>query len=458
MKQVVNQTNNQKKNYSLQKRLLINTSILLVFFIVLMSFILLDSYKSGIKQATNERLSAYFYSLLSVAEQIEVDELFIPEEPQLDARFNLFESGLSGMVYDETETLVWKSISATEDDLELPNNLPGEPTLEVIEYSSQKHFMFHFVTEWESESGDISLYHFVILENKRPFDQVIGAYRNKLSMWLAGLAISLMLLLYVVMRWTLSPIRKMVTELDKVKKGLVDSLSGNYPNEIQQLTDNINRFIVNEREQGLRHKETLGNLAHSLKTPLAVMQSALQNKTEIAEFSQICEEQLYRMNQIVGYQLQRATSGPQVMMKSISIEPAFSKLTKSLEKVYHDKNLSISYQTNKEHKIKLNEGDLYEICGNLLDNACKWAKSTVKISAFQLEQQMVIEIEDDGPGIAESVRNAVFNRGKRLDENVEGQGIGMSVVKEIVDAYQADFEILNSELLGGALIRLTFKR
>lgn len=423
-----------------------------------MSFILLNSYKSGIQQATYERLNAYFYSLLSVADQISEDELFIPEEPQLDTRFNLFESGLSGMVFDETETLVWKSISATEDDLVLPISLPGEPTLDVIDYSKQPHFMFHFVTEWESEQGNISLYHFVILENKRPFDQVIAAYRNKLWMWLAGLAASLMLLLYIVMRWSLRPIRQMVVELDAVKQGVSDNLSGSYPNEIQQLTDNINRFINNERHQSLRHKETLGNLAHSLKTPLAVMQSALQNKAQESKLEQICEEQLQRMNQIVGYQLQRATSGPQVMMKPILMSPIFEKLSAGLQKVYAQKQLQINFKANPKHAIKLNEGDLYEVCGNLLDNACKWAKSTVKISAFQLEQLTVIEIEDDGPGIPESVRKSVFNRGKRLDEEVEGQGIGMSVVKEIVDAYSAQFEILTSENLGGALIRLSFKR
>ncbi|WP_251359810.1 ATP-binding protein [Kangiella sp. TOML190] len=445
------------KSYSLQKRLLLNTSLVLVFFMVAMSVVLLNAYKSGIQQATFERLTAQFYGLLSAADLHEKDQLFIPEEPQVDQRFNQYASGLSALVFDETETLVWNSVSAQETEVKLPLSLPGEPTLYDIEIKQDQYFQFHFVTEWESEQGDVALYHFVILENKRAFNQVVEAYRNKLLMWLGILAASLLLVMFLVLRWTFKPIRKMSQELSLVKQGLADKLDEAYPREIQLLTESINRFISNEREQSKRYKETLANLAHSLKTPLAVMQSALQNRVGEDELMRISSEQLERMNQIVGYQLQRATAGPKVMAQRIEVEAAIEKLVAGLQKVYADKGINITSKLEKGLSVTLSEGDLYEVCGNLLDNACKWAKSQVLISTQSKDHKTFIAIEDDGPGIPQLVQDAVLSRGKRLDETVEGQGIGMSVVKEIMEAYKAKIEIKKSATLGGAQINLVFK-
>ncbi len=429
---------------------------MLVFFILAMSAVLLKAYESGIRQATFERLTAQFYGVLSAAELEEKDQLYIPEEPQIDQRFNQYASGLSALVFDETETLVWNSISAEETDLKVPLSLPGEPKLYNLSLPEKEYFQFHFVTEWESQEGDIALYHFMILENKRAYKQVVSAYRNKLLMWLSILAISLLLVLFLILRWTFKPMRKITSELSNVKQGLAEKLDDNYPREIQGLTESINRFIVNERDQSKRYKETLANLAHSLKTPLAVMQSALQNKVETSELERISEEQLERMNQIVSYQLQRATSGPKVMAERLLIAPAIKKLASGLSKVYSGKGIAITYDIDDRLSINLSEGDLYEVCGNLTDNACKWAKSQVKISAVSTNGKTKISIEDDGPGIPKHVQEAVLSRGKRLDETVEGQGIGMSVVKEIIEAYNAEIEIEKSATLGGAQINLLF--
>lgn len=456
----VSKSNIDKSHYSLQRRLLLNTSIVLVFFIAAMSFVLLDSYKTGIRQATFERLYAQFYSLLSYAEEIEAGDLFIPEEIPSDKRFNQYNSGLSALVYDETESLIWKSLSARYDQeqhkVPLPLSLPGEGTLAEITMDETEYFRFHYIAEWESPEGAVSLYHFVILENKRPFDQVISAYRNQLWFWLSIMALSLLVILFAVMRWTLRPIRRAVKELRQIEKGLLNTLSERYPQELQTLTESINRFIQNERHQSKRYKETLGNLAHSLKTPLAVMHTALQNKSHDAEeLSNICSEQISRMDQIVAYQLQRATSGPQVMMRSMEVEPAMQKITTSLSKVYHEKRLAVDVEIEHGLTIALDEGDFYEVFGNVLDNACKWTESKVRVRGERVNGKVVISVEDDGPGVPEKVRLAILSRGKRLDETVEGQGIGMSVVKEIVAAYNGQIEIDTSEL-GGALMQLRF--
>lgn len=444
------------KQYSLQKRLIINTSVILVFFIALMSVVLINAYKSGIRQATQERLTAHFYGLLSVAEQLEPGQLFLPEEPLLDQRFNQYASGLSAFVFDETETLVWRSISSEFDQVQIPLTLPGEPKLYDDRISDTDYFKFHFVTEWESETGNVELYHFILLENKRPFNQVVKAYKNKLWTWLAIMGVSLIVILLLVLRRTLKPMRTISQELNRVKTGLAEKLSENHPRELLVLTDSINRFIVNERDQSQRYKDTLANLAHSLKTPLAVMNSAIQNNHSAEELVNIGKEQLLRMDQIVGYQLQRATSGPQFVMQAIELKPIIEKIAQGLRKVYLDKNIEIQLNIDDRMKLNLNEGDLYEVFGNLMDNACKFSQSTVSFEAKIVDKKSIVVIEDDGPGIPTQVRELVLTRGKRLDETKEGQGIGMSVVKEILEAYKGSIQIAKSSRLGGAKITLEF--
>ena len=143
------------------------------------------------------------------------------------------------------------------------------------------------------------------------------------------------------------------------------------------------------------------------------------------------------------------------MMRSMEVEPALDKLATSLTKVYQDKGVTIEVDVSQGLMIALNEGDFYEVFGNVLDNACKWTESKVRVKAQRIAGKVQVTVEDNGPGIPENVRLAILSRGKRLDETVEGQGIGMSVVTEIVAAYNGQIDIDTSEL-GGALMRLSF--
>jgi two-component system sensor histidine kinase PhoQ len=222
----------------------------------------------------------------------------------------------------------------------------------------------------------------------------------------------------------------------------------------------MNALLRSDRERLARYRNTLGNLAHSLKTPLAVIRS-LTSGSELqglAAAKQL-QEQVGRMDEIVGYQLKRAAMSGGSGLGSAPIEVAgvLEALRTTLQKVYAEKGVAIELQVDPSSRYLGDQGDLMEIAGNLLDNACKWCRKQVRFAASPYSPPgarrdgVQFVIEDDGPGIAPEKRELVLQRGARLDERVSGQGIGLSVVQELANLSGGDVLIAESSL-GGAKI------
>jgi two-component system sensor histidine kinase PhoQ len=257
------------------------------------------------------------------------------------------------------------------------------------------------------------------------------------------------------LRWGLRPLRGVARELNAIESGRQEKLQGVYPKEIKRLTDNLNSLIQHERAQQVRYRNALGDLAHSLKTPLAVMRGALSG--DQSQLPATIEDQVARMDSIVAYQLQRAaTSGMKNPMATpIQILPIMEKIVAALNKVHHEKGVSTEISVPDSVTFPGDEGDLMELLGNLIDNAYKWCRQKVKISAVARDGRLIITIEDDGSGIEPSQAKTILQRGVRTDEAVPGHGIGLAIVRDIVEAYQGAIEAGRSSL-GGAMIRVDF--
>ncbi len=232
----------------------------------------------------------------------------------------------------------------------------------------------------------------------------------------------------------------------------------------------MNKLLLHEKWQRERYKNTLSDLAHSLKTPLAIATGALAGKSVVGDISEssiseakaannetnfIVSEQLQRMSEIVQYQLQRAASTHSgVSVSQLAISPVVNRLLSSMKKVYADKSVVCHATLDESCQCKIDERDLMELLGNLLDNAFKYCESEVSLFLYdEGEGVSVLEIGDDGPGVAPELRASVFSRGKRLDSVTPGQGIGLTVAMEIVKNHQATLAISESKL-GGALFTL----
>jgi two-component system sensor histidine kinase PhoQ len=310
--------------------------------------------------------------------------------------------------------------------------------------------------EWEVDQDTYQTFLFTAAESLVPFNAQLNEFRTRLFGWFAFLIACLLAAQAMLMRWVLKPLRKIASEVREIDKGTRDRLSDDYPTELLGVTTNTNTLIQAERSRLARYKKTLGNLAHSLKTPLAVIQTA----TEQSETNKpLIRTQVKTMNDIVGYQLKRAATVGQVSLgrEPVNVMEVINKILSALKKVYFDKQLEFISNANDNLLFSGDYGDLTEVIGNLLDNAAKWAESKVVIHASELAQinkqsGICLIIEDDGKGIDETEKERIMQRGQRADENIPGYGIGLSMVKEIAQSYQGSLSVEVSDLGGARFI------
>jgi two-component system sensor histidine kinase PhoQ len=268
------------------------------------------------------------------------------------------------------------------------------------------------------------------------------------------MAVLLLAAQWAILRWGLRPLRKVADELTRLESGQQQHIAGKYPTELQRLTENLNTLLTHERAQQKRYRDALADLAHSLKTPLAVVRAALSKSKPEAELARNLDEQIERMDRIVGYHLQRAAaSGRSGMIVAQPVLPAVERMLKAIGKVYADKRVETEVRIDPSIRFRGDEGDLMELLGNVLDNAFKWANGRIRLTASLHDSRLDLTVEDDGPGIPEADAQRVLQRGARADESVPGHGIGLAVTRDIVEAYGGHILILRSEL-GGAAVTL----
>lgn len=440
---------------SLNKRMILSASFVLAIFIVLTALGLDRAFYDSARSARQERLLGQLYLLIAAAEVDSQGKLSLPATLS-EARFSLLGSGLYAFVTDRNGTRVWHSASALGASAPFATKLAaGDKRFEQrADQAGNAYFMQSLGVNWAVGKQYFG-FTFSVSEDLAEFNAQIYQYRQSLWSWLAALAALLILAQAAVLRWGLRPLRGVARELNAIESGNQEKLQGNYPKEIKRLTDNLNSLIHHERAQQIRYRNALGDLAHSLKTPLAVMRGALSSdKTSLPA---TVEEQVARMDGIVAYQLQRAaTAGATKLMSApIPILPVVEKIIAALHKVHHEKNVSTKIFIHSEVTFPGDEGDLMELLGNLLDNAFKWCSKNVQISAAIKPGHLILSVEDDGPGIAPAQAKNILQRGVRADEVVPGHGIGLAIVRDIVEAYEGKVEAGQSSL-GGAAITLDF--
>lgn len=271
-------------------------------------------------------------------------------------------------------------------------------------------------------------------------------------------------LLWLAAYWSLRPIKTLVNQITQLEKGERDQLNENPPRELQSLVRNLNILLTNERQSYTKYRTTLSDLTHSLKTPLAVLQTTLRSlrsgkqTVTIEEIEPIMLEQISRISQQIGYYLHRASmrSEHNVLIRELhSVTALLDSLCSALNKVYQHQGVVITLDISPEVSFLGEKNDFMEVMGNVLDNACKYCLEFVEITAFHTEKQLTIVIDDDGPGIPKSKRKLIFQRGQRIDTLRPGQGLGLSVAAEIIEQYQGEINITEGHL-GGTKMMVTF--
>lgn len=448
-------------NLSLHSRLLLAVTVVLVGFLGLTGLALDRAFRDSAEVSVQDRLQAQLYGLLAAAD-LGMDGRLVLPETLPEARFSRPGSGLYAHVRDKGGKTLWRSPSQLGGELPDGRDLaPGSTQFEQIPNSSGKpFFLLQFGVAWEAVEGSPQNYTFVVAENLQRFTSEVAAFRRSLWFWLGGAAVLLLIVQAIILQWGLTPLRRVADQVSRVESGEQERLEGKFPRELSRLTSNINIFIKNERENLERYRNTLGDLAHSLKTPLAVLSGIFDAGDKKNLSVGDAKEQVERMTNIVDYQLKRAaTSGKATLLAPVDLALQLNKVVTSLQKVYREQSVNVITEVEPHLQFYGEEGDLLEILGNLLDNAFKWCQKRISVFAVavgpksQPRRGIKLTIADDGPGIPDELADQVLGRGVRIKSSTPGHGIGLSVVSDIVSAYHGSLNIKKNHN-GGAIVEL----
>lgn len=273
-----------------------------------------------------------------------------------------------------------------------------------------------------------------------------------------------------VLRRGLSPFSLLQDRLAAIRGGRVTRLEGDYPTEVAPLVRDLNELLEDRDQRVTRAAARAGDLAHGLKTPLAIIAQDAERLADRgdSELAQSIASQIERMRRHIDWHLvqARATASAAGAAARASVGESIRALMRTMERLYVDRSLGLKFDAHPEGLqtdadtdvvVRVPVEDLEEMLGNLLDNACKWARSRVVVSLEARSESIRIAVDDDGPGLPAERRAEVLQRGVRGDEAAPGSGLGLAIVRDLVDVYGGKFELEDSAL-GGLSARLTLPR
>ncbi|HGM7001585.1 TPA: two-component system sensor histidine kinase PhoQ [Serratia marcescens] len=429
--------NKNKKPFSLRARFLMATAGVILALSLSYGLVAVVGYIVSFDKTAFRLLRGESNLFFSLA-QWKDNKLTIAIPPDIDLNFPTLV-----FIYDDKGNLLWSQRKV--------------PELEKL-----------INKEWLEESGfyeidtDTRVSSEVLGDNPKAQDQLKNYDDTDQNALTHSVAVNM---LWLAAYWSLRPIKALVNQVGELENGERDQLDENPPSELRGLVRNLNILVRNERQRYTKYRTTLSDLTHSLKTPLAVLQSTLRSlrsgkQTTIEEAEPIMLDQIGRISQQIGYYLHRASinSGQTVLTREIHSVPALlDSLVVALNKVYQRKGVVITLDISPEVTFMGEKNDFMEVMGNVLENACKYCLEFVEITSLHSEKNLTIVIDDDGPGIPESKRQLIFQRGQRVDTLRPGQGLGLSVAAEIIEQYDGEIVISDSPL-GGARMQVTFAR
>lgn len=265
-----------------------------------------------------------------------------------------------------------------------------------------------------------------------------------------------------LVRRAVAPFRRLRAGLSRVREGRSQKLEGDYPSEVQPLVNDLNALLAERQLAVARALTTAGDLAHGLKTPLALLAQEADEAGAAGHdaLATTLRRLVERMQRQVDYHLARSRATSSALAAPgfrCAVLPSVEGLVRTMRRLHAGRALTIDTAVSPAHEIRGRREDLDEMLGNLLDNACKWARSRVALASAIDETQLSVLVDDDGPGLDPSIRAQVLQRGVRADERVRGSGLGLAIVRELAELYGGSVA-LESSPLGGARARLQLPR
>ncbi len=330
-------------------------------------------------------------------------------------------------------------------------------------YSKQKYNQEYLLAVQNFFQEPYGHFQFVVGVSISDIEKEMRDMRQKFAILLFLSAVLVLIAQLALSFWVVSPIKEFEYEVKAIESGAQESVINSYPEELVPVQNALNGLLSYEKGQKQRYKDSLDDLAHSLKTPLAAMQNQLdqlnrdkaQPNLSLDSSLKVLNSQIERMHEIIAHQLRRAmvTTNQGAMLLSQPVRPVLFRLRDTLQKVYRDKPFEIRINVDEYAKCRIDAEDMMELFGNLLNNASRFCRDLVEVSAHHEGNMLVIDIDDDGMGFPSENPSKLLQRGIREDSKSEGQGIGLAVSTEIISAIGGKIELLVSPYVG-ARVRL----
>jgi two-component system sensor histidine kinase PhoQ len=446
---------------SLVRRLLLSTALILVAAfaatIVLLEFV----FRQSAEEALAAQLETQVYALIGAAETDVAGNLTVPER-FLEPPLRNPGSGVYAAILDVAGLPLWRSPSAVGTELGTGSTLrAGARTTTLTRLADGTEVLAVGIgISWELGPAALPAFQVFAAADLAATRAQVASFRRQLLGWFSGVMVLLLALLGVALQRGLAPLRRMADEIQAVEAGDRGALGDQYPPELDGVARGLNTLLASERQRMERYRTTMDDLAHSLKTPLAVARAELDGGQPDAG---VLHDQVARMQGVVDYQLRRAAaSGPRSLAaRPVALQAIAADVAASLAKIHRDKPVAFELAMPDDLRYPAEAGDLYEIIGNLLDNAWKWCSGRVRFLAATSEADaggrrwLTLVVGDDGPGVPPAEASAVLARGRRADVrgDVPGHGIGLAVVSEIVGLYGGSVAI-GTDALGGAAVEV----
>ncbi|MBI1399231.1 ATP-binding protein [Hyphomonas sp.] len=296
----------------------------------------------------------------------------------------------------------------------------------------------------------------VAASDRTPNDLAATRFRNLLFGTMVALFGGVFAAMLLGIRYSLNPLARLQTDVARVREGEAQKLEGDYPSEVRPLTEELNMLIEHNREVVERARTHVGNLAHALKTPLAVLKNEAAGQTQLDD---VVRRQAEAMQTNVEHYLKRArmAARAETIGARTDVRPVIEGLARLLNRLFDAKGIEVTVEGSTSAIFRGEQQDFEEMIGNLMENACKWASTEVKVTITDSPQGITIDVEDDGKGLSAEEREAAMKRGVRLDETTPGTGLGLSIVKELAELHKGRLE-LGEAALGGLRATLRFTR
>ena len=425
----------------------------LIVALVATAFLLTELYSHALDTSLSQTLDFHLETLISHILDTgdpSSQDIFIP-----DPRFDRGASGWYWTISDSTGQVVNLSPSLTGSVL---------PTI-TAPFDADKYrtaaMNDEFGTRMRMVEREVTVrgktFDIIVTGSLDEVFRLVADFRGQTLIVLSAVGIMLAVMSFIVARIALRPIGRLSGAIEKVREGEASSIAGTYPREIAPLAEEVNELLRSNAQIIERARNQVGNLAHGLKTPLAVLRNeAAGNRSRLGEV--VLSESEKMAGLVTGY-LDKARIAARTAVVGRKADPTIImlRLARVMEKLNPGRQVVFSRPDASLPWFRGEEGDLEEMAGNLLDNACKWARSRVMISMHaersEAATMLLIRIEDDGPGLTDQEADKVLQRGVRLDEKTPGSGLGLDIVKELVDVYGGTLHLKRSTL-GGLLAEL----